>query len=47
MQCYWITSSVRARRERPCGGGAAEQSDELPPSHSITSSRAAESMSEP
>src|SRR5215211_4166779 len=29
---------LRACRQRPCRSGAAEQRDELPPSHSITSS---------
>jgi hypothetical protein len=34
---------LRARRERP-RGGAAEQRDELPPFHSITSSASASSV---
>jgi len=36
---------LRARRERPCGGHAAEHRDELPPRHSITSSASASSLS--
>ena len=36
---------LRARRERPRGRRAAEQGDELAPSHSITSSARASSVS--
>jgi hypothetical protein len=35
---------LRARRERPRGRGAADQGDELPPFHSITSSARASSV---
>src|SRR5262249_44912173 len=35
---------LRARRERPCGGRAAEKRDELAPFHSITSSARASSI---
>src|SRR6516165_6864608 len=35
---------LRARRERPRGGRAAEQRDELAPFHSITSSASASSV---
>src|SRR5262249_8110160 len=36
---------LRARHERPRGGGAAEERDELAPPHSITSSASASSLS--
>src|SRR5262245_45726341 len=34
----WHGRLLRARRERPCDGCAAEQRDEVAPPHSITSS---------
>jgi hypothetical protein len=36
---------LRARRERPCGGRAAEEGHECAPLHSITSSTATRSVS--
>src|SRR5262245_532740 len=35
---YWHSRLLRPRRERPRNRRAAEQRDELPPPHSITSS---------
>src|SRR5262249_56594330 len=41
----YLLRLLRARRERPGGGRAAEKSDELAPLHSITSSAATSSLS--
>src|SRR5262245_46898498 len=41
---YWHRLLLRARRERPCSGRAAEQRDERAALHSITSSARASSV---
>src|SRR5215475_3534975 len=43
---YWHRRLLRARRERPCGGRAAEQRDEIAAFHSITSSASSRKESE-